>query len=200
MSEIFVPNPKGLILVDIAVDDPALVNRSIVTGRRQIVGQPGAERWFVSVEIDTLVNELEERPWRAFVFGLQGVRNWFKYQVACQCHAGAKPVVAAGAGNGYSLPLTGMQPSTRILEAGQWLTVPLPSGHSRLVCLTSDLVTNAAGAATALFNVALNEIPLLGVTVETANPFVPLNSSERRLGLQYSDNLSGANLTLEEAF
>jgi hypothetical protein len=199
MTEIIVPNYDGLILVDIAVDTPSISNRSVITSRRQIIGQPGAERWYIMATIDTLTTEEDERPWRAFTFALKGAQNWFKFNLDCQYHAGNKPTVAAGASNAYTLPLSGMQPSTRILYAGQYMTVPLPSGHGRLVCLLSDLTADAGGNGTATFNVALNETPVFGATVETYKPYVPVNSSENRLGLQYSNGASGTNLTLEEA-
>lgn len=199
MTQITVPDYSAIILKDIAVDVPAIANRSIITSYRQVVGQPGAERWYVSADIDPLVTEQEERAWRAFLFGLGGIRNYFHFRVACQTHSGSRPTVGAGAADGYTLPLTGMTPNTTILQAGQYMTVPLPSGHKRLIALLADLVTNGSGAATATFNVALNEVPAFGATVETLEPYVPVSSTDRRNGIGYDNSVATISLSLEEA-
>jgi hypothetical protein len=199
VSQVIVPDYSAFILKDIAVDVPALANRSIITSYRQVVAQPGAERWYLSAIIDPLVTENDEKAWRAFLFGLRGIRNYFHYRVACQTHSGSRPTVDTGATNGYSIPLTGMTPSTTILKAGDYMTVPLPSGHRRLVMLLLDLVTNSAGKATATLNVALNEVPAAGGLVETLAPFVPVSSTERRMGISYNNSVGNISLTLEEA-
>ena len=54
------------------------------------------------------------------------------------------------------------------------MTVPLPSGAYRVVCLTADLTSDGSGNATAAFVPALGEIPTLAATVETKDPFLPL--------------------------
>lgn len=199
MTQITVPDYSAIILTDIAVDVPAIANRSIITSRRQVVGQPGAERWYLSATIDAIATEQDERPWRAFLFGLKGIRNYFHFRVACQAHSGSRPTVAAGASNGYTLPLAGMTPNTSILQAGQYMTVPLPSGHKRLVALLVDLVSNGSGNATATFNVALNEVPTTGATVETLDPYVPVSSTDRRTSISYDNAVTGISLSLEEA-
>lgn len=199
MPEILVPDYDGLTIDSLDPRVPAQVNRSGWTGRRKVVGLPGAETWMASLTIEPLTTEVEERPWRAFLFALRGQENWFKLRVACQRHIGPMPVVGSGATAGYSLPLVGMQPSTRILQAGQWLTVPLPSGHARLVNLLADLVTDGSGAATAICNFALNEVPAAGATVETANPSTPVASAEAGIGLSWSGGVGGRSFDVEEA-
>lgn len=199
MTEIVVPDPDNLLLDGLDLYSPAQVNRSGWTGRRKVVGLSGAEVWTGRVTIDLLVTEEEERPWRAFLFGLAGPVNWFRWLLPCQSHIGPRPTVAAGATDGYALPLTGMTANSLILHAGQYLTVPLPSGHSRAVCLTADLITDGSGNATAAFRPALNEVPTLGVTVETADPFIPMSPVEARQGLSTSDGVSGASFDVEEA-
>lgn len=199
MPEILVPDYDGLTIDNLDPRVPAQVNRSGWTGRRKVVGLPGAETWMVSLTIDPLSTEVEERPWRAFLFSLRGQENWFKLPVACQRHIGPMPVVGAGATDGYNLPLAGMHPSTRILSAGQWLTVPLPSGHARLVNLLADLITDASGNATAVCNFALNEAPTAGVTVESARPYCPVASATPGIGLSWSGGVGGKTFDVEEA-
>lgn len=199
MSEIPIPSPDDLLLDGPKLNAPAQVNRSGWTGRRKVVGLAGAEGWRGTATIDTICTEEEERPWRAFLFALDGPVNWFRWLLPCQRHIGAKPTVDSGAGDGYTLPLTGLHPSTRILRAGQFMTVPLPSGHSRAVCLTEDLVSDGSGDAVASFRPALGETPTIGVTVETADPFIPMSPVETVQGLDSADGVSGATFEVEEA-
>lgn len=199
MAEITVPDYGALLLDGLELNTPAQVNRSSWTGRRKVIGLPGTERWTGQARIDLLTTENEERPWRAFLFGMGGPENWFRWPLPCANHIGPKPVVAAGAGNGYTLPLESMQPNARILRVGQYLTVPLPSGHFRAVCLLADLVTNGAGEAMAQNRPALNETPTEGVTVETVKPFIPMAPTEGLLGFSSSDGVSGAAFDVEEA-
>lgn len=199
MAEIDVPDYEGLLLDGLDLAAPAQVNRSPWTGTRKVVGLPGVELWTGRATIDQLATEDEERPWRAFLFGLRGPVNWFRWPLPCNRHIGPKPVVDAGATDGYTLPLTGMQPNARILAAGAFMTVPLPSGHSRAVCLTAELRADASGDATAQFEPALGEVPDAADTVETTDPFIPMSLTESRQGFALDQGVSGASFDVEEA-
>lgn len=199
MTEITVPNADDLLLDSLRLRAPAQVNRSTWTGRRKVIGLAGTEVWTGKATIDLITTEEQERPWRAFLFSLEGPVNWFRWRLPCNRHVGNKPTVAAGASDGYTLPLTGGQPNARILRAGQYMTVPLPSGHARAVCLTADLQFDASGNATASFKPALNETPTLGVTVETADPYIPMSLVDPEQGLESADGVSGAVFDVEEA-
>jgi hypothetical protein len=199
MAEITVPDADELLLDRLELRTPTQVNRSVWTGRRKVVGLAGTEVWTGSVSIADINTEEMEREWRAFLFALGGPENSFRWLLPCTSHIGPKPTVAAGADAGYSLPLTGMQPNARILRAGQFMTVPLPSGHSRAVCLTADLRTDASGDATAQFRPALNEIPALGTTVETVDPFIPMSPTTGLSGLSSSEGIAGTSFEVEEA-
>jgi hypothetical protein len=200
MAEITVPDPDELLLSWPKLRTPTQVNRSSWTGRRKVIGLPGTELWTGAFAIGDIATEEEEQPWRAFLFGLGGPANWFRWPLPCNEHAGAKPTVDTGAGNAYSLPLTGMQVSTLIAKAGQYMTIPLPSGHKRAVCLMADLLTDSSGDATAQFRPALNEVPVAGVTVETKYPYIPMSPVEDELGLSGAEGVSGAEFEVEEAF
>ena len=199
MAEITVPDHDEMIVRALDFAESAQINRSAWTATRKVIGLPGATLWRGQVEVRDIATESEERPWRAFKAGLRGVQNWFRVYLPCQSHIGPAPTVAAGTGNGYSLPLTGMSPSTIILQAGQHLTVPLPSGHARAVRLEADLVTNASGQATAVFSPALNEVPVLGTAVETARPYVPVTASTPDNPWIYDDAISGFAMDVEES-
>lgn len=199
MSEITVPDAEALLLDGLFLSQPAQVNRSVWTGTRKVIGMPGVELWRGRATIDILATEEEEQPWRAFLFGLDGPVNWFRWPLPCHSHIGPKPTVAGGATDGYTLPLVGMQPNARILRAGQFMAVPLPSGHWRAVCLTADLRVNADGEATASFRPALGEAPTAGATVETTDPFIPMALVQSEQGFAQSDGVSGASFDVEEA-
>lgn len=199
MAEITVPDADGLLLDELMLSAPAQVNRSAWTGKRKVVGLPGIELWRGKATIDILATEEAERPWRAFLLALRGPVNWFRWLLPCNTHAGAKPTVAAGAGNGYTLPLTGMATSQTILKAGQFITVPLPSGYQRAVCLTVDLVSNSSGSGTATFEPALGETPATGATVETLAPYIRMALTSTVQGLSQSAGISGASFDVEEA-
>lgn len=199
MSEITVPLPDDLLLDLLELSSPSQVNRSTWTGRRKVIGLAGVERWQGTVSIDSIATEAQERQWRAFLFALKGPQNWFRWPLPCNEHPGDKPTVASGASNAYILPLTGMQPNTLILSAGQFMTVPLPSGHLRAVCLTADLVANGFGRADAIFEPALNETPALGVTVETLAPFIAMAPVDSVIGLATAQGVSGTSFQVEES-
>lgn len=199
MSEIALPNRDDLLLDGLKLRSPAQVNRSVWSGRRKVIGLAGTEVWTGQATIDLLTTEEEERPWRAWLFGLDGPVNWFRWVLPCNQHIGPKPTVDTGASDGYTLPLTGGQPNARILRAGQYMTVPLPSGHARAVCLTADLRFNSSGKATAAFKPAMNETPTLGATVETVDPYIPMSLVEDEQGFSLNNGVSGASFDVEEA-
>ena len=198
MTQIIVPDNDNLLLDGPYLDSPSVENVSAWTGARKVVGGPGAEVWHGRVTIGALATEQEERQWRAFLFALYGRMNWFKVLLPCAVHSGNRPTVAAGATNAYTLALSGMTPSTTILTAGQWMTVPLPSGRFRAVCLLNNLTSDGGGNATAHFAPALTETPTAGATVETKNPFIPFASAENRLGFSLADGVSGTSFDVRE--
>lgn len=199
MTLLTIPDADALILLGYSCDLPQQVTRSEWTNRRKVVGAPGAEVWRFKLAIEPLATELEEQPWRAFWFGLRGQANTFNLPMPKQRHVGPRPTVDSGASDGYSLPLTGMAVSTRILRAGQFLTVPLPSGHKRLAMLASDLVTDSSGESVAALTVALNEVPTGGATVETGSPYCPVALSQSSASISYDNAVGGFAFDVEEA-
>lgn len=153
--------------------EPAIVNRSGWTNTSKVVGLPGAGLWRATGTFVTIVGERAALRWRGFFTSLRGQRNSFPL-IAIERPmqtAIANPQVATGAGSADTLPLKGLPVSTAILLAGELMTVPLPSGHKRLVCLTADLVSDANGTAIAAFGPELGEIPALNTVVEIREPF-----------------------------
>lgn len=182
MAEIAVPDQSLFVDKEWTLDVPAQRNRSAWTGRSKVVGLPGAETWRVKGRVRSRPTERQQRPWRAFFVALRGIQHHFRVRMACQSHIGPPPQVDAGAGDGYTLPIKGMTPSTTILEAGQFMTVPLPSGYWRAVCLSADLNTDAAGKAIAQFEPALGEVPATNAVLETAEPFCLVRLAQPQTG------------------
>jgi len=172
MAIITPPAPLPLRQVKWRAPFPAQVNRSAWTGRRKVVGLPGATVWTASGEFVTLISEANAKPWRAFFVALKGPLGSFRLRASeGQQTTAANPTVRSGAGSGGTLPLQGLPATRTVLVAGDLMTVPLPSGHERLVCLTADLVSNGAGQATATFGPELGEVPATGATVEIQRPW-----------------------------
>lgn len=178
---------------------PAQSNRSGWTGRAKTIIGPGISAWQASITFEVIATELEERTMRVFVESLDGIVETTNVPRACQQHIGAKPVIDTGATAGSTLPLTGMTASTTILRAGQFMTVPLPSGHARLVMLTADLVTDSSGDATATFKPSLGEVPDAAEEVETVEPYCPMRSSENDIPMPTRDGVTVVSLSMVEA-
>jgi hypothetical protein len=180
-------------------DVPGQLNRSIFTSRRKFIGLAGAETWACKLTVEAITTEIDERLWRAFLVKLKGQENPFNVKAACQSPPAGTPVVGTGSTNGYTLPITGMAHSATILTEGQFLTVPLPSGHKRLVCLTADLVSNGSGNGTATFGPALTEVPTSTTPVEMTNPYCPMNLKARSNGWNRVNGIAQFMLDAEEA-
>ena len=198
MAEISMP-AGDLEDVEIELDQNFQVNRSAWTGRRRVSGMPGAQRWYASATVPGIATEDDERPWRAFLLSLRGPVNRFRFPVACSQREGSNPTVRAGANPYTTLPLQGLPANATVLKAGHFLTVPLPSGHHRLVMLTADLVTNGSGQGTATFVPELMQTPAEGTTVETINPYLHAALINPRQGWKLSNGVSAFTLDAEEA-
>lgn len=199
MSEITVPDQDLIIGKNWELDQPAQVNRSQWTRRRKVVALPGASLWTCTARIRIRPTEVTKRAWRAFLTALRGPANWFKLQAACNQRTGSNPTVASGAAIGWTLPLTGLPVSQTVLVAGQFMTVPLPSGFKALVCLSADLVSNGSGNATAAFNPALNEVATNGTTVETIDPYCMVALVKSQNGWSDENGLQSMAIKVEEA-
>ncbi len=172
MAIITPPAPLPLRNVKWRAPFPAQVNRSIWTGKRKVIGLPGATVWKVSGEFVTIISETNAKRWRGFFISLKGQVNSFPVLATeTQQTSASNPTVRSGANSGGTIPLQGLPGSQTVLVAGDLMTVFLPSGHRRLVCLTAPLVTNGSGQGTATFGPDLGEVPTAGATVEIQRPY-----------------------------
>lgn len=198
MAEI--PMPAGdLEDVEIELDQNFQVNRSAWTGRRRVSGLPGAQKWYASATVPDIATEEQERPWRLFKLKMRGPVNRARLKVACSQQVGKNPLVSAGANPFSTLPLQGLRINATILQAGQYMTVPLPSGHHRIVMLMEDLETDATGKAVAEFSPELGEVPTAGTVVEITDPYMHVAFVDSRQGWKVGNGVTDMPLVFEEA-
>lgn len=172
MATITPPAPLKLRGAKWRVRDPAQVNRSSWSGRRKVVGLPGAATWSVSGQFVPIIGEAAMLAWRAFFLDLRGVANRFPVRATESRQTTIdNPTVGSGATGGAGVPLTGLPPDTLILKRGQLLSVTLPSGHQRLAGARTDLVSNSSGQVIAPLSLELGEVPAPGAAVEIQWPF-----------------------------
>ena len=164
--------------------EPAQVNRSGWTGTSKLIGLPGIALWTVSGTFVTIIGERQALRWRGFFASLRHQRHTFPVIgiERAQQTTIANPQVRAGATAGDTLPVQGLPASTLVLLAGELMTVPLPSGHARMVCLTADLVSDAQGQAVAAFGPDLGEVPVAGAAVEIREPYALMRQTSEPPG------------------
>lgn len=199
MTIIAMPTSANLVKFSIVPVDNVQVNRSSWTGRRQVTALTGAQYWKANFSPHELFEKSQIKEWRAFLIKQRGGANAFNLIVERNQRIGSNPTVAAGATNGNNTPLQSLPANSLILQAGDYMTVPLPSGHKRLVMLENDLVSNSSGRATAQFWPLLNEVPAANQTVETINPFCPMALSSSGNGWQYDNGRFSIAFEAEEA-
>lgn len=154
-------------------------NRSGWTGTTRIVGLSGAAYWTVEGDFVVRMGEAAVRAWRGWMLSLRGPVNSFPVRAVENAQLpNNQALIAAGAGAGTSLflyNLPGYGPPVAggflVLPAGAMMTVPLPSGHQRLVILTADLIATPGGTGTATFAPELGEAPAAFAAIELQWPY-----------------------------
>ena len=201
MAIIFPPKPLPLRNIKWRCPFPAQENESGWTGTGKIVGLPGAQKWSATGEFVTIIGEDRGKPWRGFFMSLMGPVHSFPVYAGEQIQTVvANPTVAAGAGNANTLPLQGLPANTAVLVAGDFMTVFLPSGYRRLVCLTSPLTSDADGKAVAVFQPELGETPAAGAMVGIQRPYALMRQTSEPPGWDVSPGqMYGFMLTAKEA-
>lgn len=168
-----------------------VVNRSW-SGRQRIVAFGPAARWSASGELPPM-KLAAHQAWLGFRASLQGSIHTFRLQqVWAAQHSGTPTVRINGAGqSGFALVLDGLPNSTTLLQAGQGITVPLPSGDEQLILLAAALTSNGSGQATATLRTPLRESPADNATVETLLPWGLLRMGAE---LSWSEAMGGIYL------
>lgn len=195
MTLVAMPTSANLVQFSLSLEEPAQRNLSVWTGGSKVTGLPGAGRWSASFAPHQIIEPKVKKQWRAFLLALRGPVNSFWLTVAKGQNTNSAATVGTGANAGRTLPLAGLLQSILILEAGDYITVPLPSGHHRLVMLTEDLVSSASGTAVARFRPELSEVPAAGASVEINNPYVPLALAQQKQG--WTDSYGAMSIQFE---
>lgn len=179
---------------------PAQVNRSGWTGRRQVVGLPGGAVWSASGEFVPILKESNARQWRAFWASLRGPFNTF-YLPATEGdqHALSLTVRVNGASqSGRGLAIDGLPNNTTLLAAGSFVSMP---STNQMLILTAAMTSNASGQANISFEPALRISPADNAIVETKNPVAHVALTGDTFGWSVDPGqLYGFAFEVEEAF
>jgi hypothetical protein len=196
MSIIAWPAGVGIRRAQWAIDEPAQVNRSEFTGRRQVVLLAIAPRWRVSVEFAPLIGQAAILALRAFLLDLKGQANTFKLvAVEASQISGVAPLVNGAGQTGYALVTDGWGADGLKLLRGQFVTV-----NDQLLMLSAN-VTAAGGAATLVFNTALRVAPADNAPITVDLPYALLALSAPSVGWSVDPGqIYGVTLTAEEAY
>jgi hypothetical protein len=197
MAQVPFPTVANMVEVTWDIDVPMQRNRSGWTGTSKGVGLPGSTSWFATVRPHDVFDPADKRALRAFVAQMRGQGNWTAVPAPVpQQTSAANPVTrSTGLSGGFTLPLQGLPLSTTVLLAGDFMTVPLPSGHYRMGILMQDLASNGSGQGTAVLDREIREVPAAGVTVEIRNPFAAMRFANARNG--WSDAYAAASFAFE---
>ena len=152
---------------------PAQLNRSGWTGRRQVVGLPGGAMWSASGEFTPIVTQADVLKWRGFFTSLRGPFNTFNLTAVEEAqHALSQPTITAGSAGAFTATMTGLPVSATLLPAGSYMTIKLSDASYQLVCLTAALAGNGSGNGTATFVPALRNSAATGAgSAETISPW-----------------------------
>lgn len=182
---------------------PAQVNRSGWTGRRQVVGLPGGSLWTASGEFVPLVKQSNVLQWRGFFASLRGPFNTFNLTAVEEAqHALSQPTITAGTAGAFTATMTGLPVSTTLLPAGSFITIKLSDASYQLVTLTAALAGNGAGTGTATFDAPLRNTAATGAgSVETISPWCVVAMASDTWGYDVEPGqIYGMGFSVEEVF
>lgn len=154
-----------------SLTQPAQVNRSEWTGRRQVMQLPGAATWAVSAEHIPIFGEDGTRPWRAFLARMRGPVNKTRfYATGLAQRAGVNPAVTSGAAGSFAIGLSGLPLNATVLPAGAFVTLIYAGGDEQLLQLAAPLTSNGSGVGSAATEPMLRR-SAVGATIETIRPW-----------------------------
>jgi len=169
---------------------PQQINRSSFTGRRKVIGLPGAEIWLLQATIEPLAREVQARSWRAFTASLRGAENFFRFPALPTPQTGfANPKVAAVVAGNRAVALT----TAAGVVPGMHMTITQVDGYQRLV-----VVVGVVGAQVS-FEPYLYLDPLVTSDVEIQNPWGVMALSGGNAGWDDSNGLVGFTIDAQEA-
>ena len=198
MAIITLPSAVRIKRVDWTLDQPAQVNRSDWTKRRQVVTQPGPAIWSATADLVVAVGERAALAGEAFVIDLEGQVNSFRL-AACendQLPRGFRTVIDGDGQYGRALRLRG-GPTGFTLARGHKITV-----NDQMVMVMADATFDADTRATVTFKPSLRLSPADGTYVECVLPTVLMSLATSSAGWSVDPGqlYQVKQLALEEAF
>jgi hypothetical protein len=161
MAIIDLPNDlRPFLSVEWTYTTPQQTNRSGFTSRSQTVGLPGAELWAARATLEPMATEREARAWRAFLMSLRGAENRFRFPALPSRQWNGAPIAIDDNVDSRSIEIA----STAGIVPGMYATIPLTSGHERLVVITNigsggviEFEPSMPGVADEAKNIEINE-------------------------------------------
>ena len=192
--------PDAAVIRDIEwdIDQPAQVNRSDWTKRRQVVDQPGPALWSATANFVVSLGAAAALAGKAFLVDLEGQRNTFRLIAVeeVQAPTGLAPIVDGGGQSGRMLALRGGTAGATLLR-GHMMTV-----NDQLLMLMAPLTFGSDGKAIASFKPSLRVSPLDATAVEVRLPtaLVALTTSSVGWKVDVGQQYQLKTITVEEAF
>lgn len=187
---------RGIKRITWEVDDPAQVNRSRWTPKRQVVVLTDAPMWRAQVELATRKEDIDVFEWLAFLLRLRGAANTFRLRIVNKLQFAGVTIAVNGAGQtGFSLWTEGWGAAGTKLRAGQFVTV-----GDQLLGLEEDVVANSSGDAMLYFSHNLRTSPADNAPVEIYFPTVQMALPDGRRSWSVDPGqLYGFSFVCEEA-
>lgn len=180
------------------------VNRSVWSGKTQVVRLPGATRWTVSGEFPAIQGQSAAEPWQAFFEDVDGVANIFPViAVEAVQTALTAPTVSGAGQTGSTLNLTGLPGAvgSTYLPKGSKITIPLSATDVQLEVLQAALIVGAGGTATATFKGRLRSSPANGAALVVGLPYALMRMTTPSTGWDVdTGRLYGFAFSAEEGF
>lgn len=145
---------------------PAQENVSPWTGARQVLSL--GRGWFeLDYTLPTIIGDAKFLPWGAFLARMSTRIDTARVKVVRRAQSSASQTArhAGGGQTGVSLSTDGWPSSTKVLLAGQFVTI-----EDQLLQLTDDVDSNGSGAATIEFRPPLRAAPANDAAIEYRLP------------------------------
>lgn len=163
-----IPWPTCAFITNVAwtLDQPAQVNRSQWTGRRQVTILPIAAQWSAKVTFEVKADEASSLDLQAFIVDMQGQANTTLVPGTAGAQFGASlPVQVAGGGQaGFALNVDGV-PGGLTFKRGQKLSL-----NGQMLMLMAAATADVNGNAALSIKPALRLPPADNTPVEFTNP------------------------------
>ena len=196
MTIIAMPAGIRISKLDWTLDQPAQVNRSDWTKRRQVVTQPGPSLWSATVDIASRSGEANILDVEAWIVDLEGQRNSFRLPASLEAQAvGLTPLVDGAGQTGRALNLKGGTPGAT-LKRGHKMTV-----GDQMVMLMAPVTFGSDGKAATTFKPSLRASPADGAAVEVMKPTVLVSLVASSVGwtIERGPRYQVKTLSVEEA-